>query len=94
MPNRMRSRRQGVSSGGGAVTTEIADDKYDVAVANAVSFLKQVETVDAERTFLGPNTQVIYCQKCKDAGTDMAVPHVLLPLHDLIVHSEKGAEIS
>jgi hypothetical protein len=95
-PTRKRSRRQGVSSEGGVVTHEIADHKYDVAVANAVSFLRQIETADAEaeHTFLGPDTEAIYCQKCKDAGTDMAVPHVLLPLHDLIVHSDKGAEIS
>jgi hypothetical protein len=96
-PPRKRSRRQGVSSKGGVVMNEIVDDKYDVAIANAVSFLKQIETADgaeAEHTFVGSDTEVIYFEKCKDAGTDMAVPQVLLPLHDLIVHSDKGAEIS
>jgi hypothetical protein len=96
-PPRKRSRRQGVSSKGGVVTNEIVDNKYDVAIANAVSFLKQIETADgaeAEHPIFGSDTEVIYCEKCKDAGTDMAVPRVLLPLHDLIVHSDKGAEIS
>jgi hypothetical protein len=73
---------------------EIAEDKkYDVTVANAVSFLEQIESTDAEHTFLGPNTVVINCEKCRRAGTDMPVPEVLLPLHYPIVHFGKGAEI-
>jgi hypothetical protein len=49
---------------GAVVTIEIADEKYDVAVANVVSFLKQIETADAEHTFvLGPDIEVIYRQK-------------------------------
>ena len=91
--SRKRSRRQGVSRNMGATTPEIADDKYDVGVANAVSFLEQIESDDAEQTFLSIGTKVIHCQKCKDAGTDRPVPEVLLPLHCLIVHSEKGTEI-
>jgi hypothetical protein len=59
-----------------------------VAVANAVSFLEQIESAD------GTDTAVIHCEKCRHAGTDTAVPEVLLPLHDLIVHSEKGLEYS
>jgi hypothetical protein len=85
-----------VSSEGGVVTNEIADDKYDVAVANAISFFQQIETTDAEaeHTFLVPDTVVIYCQKCKDAGTNMAVSQVLLLLHGLVLHFDKGADIS
>jgi hypothetical protein len=95
-PPKKGSRRQGVSSVRGVVTNEIADDKHDVAVANAVAFFQKIDTDDAEAqyTFLGPDAVVIYCQKCKAAGTDMAVPQDLLPLHDLVVHSDKGAEIS
>jgi hypothetical protein len=93
-PTVKRSRRQGVSRDVGATTPDIADDKYDVGVANAVSFLEQIETADAEQQpFLSIGTKVINCQKCKDAGTDRPVPEVLLPLHCLIAHSEKGAEI-
>jgi hypothetical protein len=64
-----------------------------VAVASAVSFLEQIESTDAEHTFLGTDTIVIHCEKCRSAGNDTLVPQVLLPLHDLIVHSEKDAEI-
>jgi hypothetical protein len=82
-----------VSRDVGATTPDIADDKYDVGVANAVSFLEQIEIADAEQIFLSIGTKIIHCQKCKDAGTDRPVPEVLLPLHCLIAHSEKGAEI-
>jgi hypothetical protein len=93
-PAAKRSRRQGVIRDAGATTPEIADDKYDVGVANAVSFLEQIETSDAERqSFLSIGTKVINCQKCKDTRTETPVPEVLLPLHYLVVHSEKGAEI-
>jgi hypothetical protein len=90
-PTVKRSRRQGVSRDVGATTPEIADDKYDVGVANAVSFLEQTETVDGEERFL--RIEVVHYQKCKDTATDTPVPEVLLPLHCPIVHSEKGAEI-
>ena len=92
-PTVKRSRRQGVSRDVGATTPEIADDKYDVGVANAVSFLEQIETVDGEERFLSIGTKVVHYQKCKDTATDTPVPEVLLPLHCPIVHSEKGAEI-
>jgi hypothetical protein len=95
-----KTRKQGANKGGGASMIDNADDKkYDVAVADAVSFLELIESSDAEQsddadhTFLGPNTVLISCEKCKRAGTDMSVPDVLLPLHYLIVHSERGAEI-
>jgi hypothetical protein len=99
-----RSRRQGASREGGATTTEIANDQYDMAVADAVSFLEQIietaddctDAEDAERvtSFLDTGAEVIYCPKCKDAGTDAPVPQVLLPLHYLIVHSERGADMA
>jgi hypothetical protein len=66
----------------------------DVAVANAVSFLEQIESADDDQTFLVIDTLFIHCEKCRSKGTDTPVPQVLLPRHaDLIVHSEKGAEI-
>jgi hypothetical protein len=92
-PALKRSRRQGVVRDVGATTPEIADDNYDVEVANAVLFLEPFETAEAEDTFHGLETKVTHCQKCRDVGTDMLVPDLLLPLHCLIVHSEKGAEI-
>ncbi len=92
-PAAKRVRRQGVSRDVSATTPEIADDKYDVGVANAISFLDQIETMDGEEPFLSIGTKGVHCQKCKDTGTDTPVPEVLLPLHCLIVHSEKGAEI-
>jgi hypothetical protein len=64
-----------------------------VAVASAVSFLEQIESTDAEHTFLGTDTIVIHCEKCRSAGTDTLLPEDLLPLHDLIVHFDKGAEL-
>ncbi len=82
---------------GGVVKIESLENMHDGAIENAVAFLKQIETADgaeAEHPIFGSDTEVIYCEKCKDAGTDMAVPRVLLPLHDLIVHSDTGAEIS
>jgi hypothetical protein len=94
-PAAKRSRRQGVSRDAGATRPEIADDKYDVGVANAVLFLEQIETADAEQQpFLSIGTKVINCQKYKDTGTETPVPEVLLPLHYLIVHSEKGARFA
>jgi hypothetical protein len=93
-PAAKRSKRQGVIRDVGATTPKIADDKYDVGVANAVSFLEQIETSEAERqSFPSIGTKFINCKKCKDTGTETPVPEVLLPLHYLIVHSEKGAEI-
>lgn len=81
-PAKKRSRTQGASRKGAVATTptEIDDDKYDVAGANAVSFLEQFETADAEDTFLASGTTVINCKKCLDAGTDTSVPQVLVPL--------------
>jgi hypothetical protein len=76
----------------GATAPEIADDKYDVGVANAVSFLEKIETVDGEEPFLSSGTKVVNYKKRKDTGTDTPVPEVLLPLNCLIVHSEKGVE--
>jgi hypothetical protein len=60
-----RRRKQGACKDGGVSTIEIVDDKkYDVAVANAVSFLEKIESADAEHTFLGTDTVVIHCEKC------------------------------
>jgi hypothetical protein len=93
-PPTKRRRRQGAGKGGSESTIEIVDDKkYDAAVASAVSFLEHIESADAEHAFLGPDTKLIRCEKCRSAGTDTLVPEDLLPLHDLIVHSDKGAEI-
>jgi hypothetical protein len=93
-PTQKRTRRQGANKKGGASMIEIIDDrKYDVAVADVVSFLEQIESADAKDTFLRLNTVIINCEKCGRAGIDMPVPAVLLPLHYLIVHSEKDAEI-
>jgi hypothetical protein len=83
-----------VSRDAGANTPEIADDKYDMGVANALSFLEQIETADAEQQpFLSIGTKVINCQKCKDTGTETPVPQVLLPLRYLIVHSERCRDL-
>jgi hypothetical protein len=60
-PTIQRSRRQGVSRNVDATTPEIAGDKYDVWVANAVLLLQQIETADAEETFLSIGTKVINC---------------------------------
>ncbi len=61
-----------------------------MAVASAVSFLEQIEFADAEHTFLGTDTAL---RQVYERRTDTLVPQVMLPLHDLIVHSEKAAEI-
>jgi hypothetical protein len=55
--------------------------------------LEQIESADAERTFIDIDTAIIQCEKLRRAGTDTPVPQVLLSLYDLIVHFEKGAEI-